>query len=85
MSEEKEFGYYTKDEDGVELLVKSNHGQDKGKYLKHAKKLDRPIGISIESHIFDSYKFTTFALNVNEAKAMIRELNRMIDHLEENE
>lgn len=81
--EKREFGFYAKDDDKVRLVVESNNGSDKHKYLEHAKKMKRPILIQIESELFSSYKFTNFALTVDESKQLVRELTRMIDYLEE--
>lgn len=78
-----EFGFIAKDDFGVMLAIESNSGKDKHRYLKEAKKLERPILISIEGEIFDSYKFKNFSLTIDEAKSLYRELNRMIDYLEE--
>jgi hypothetical protein len=79
----KIFGYTAKDEFGVMLVCKSNNGKDKGKYLEYARELKRPILIQIESEIFSSYKFTNFALTISEAKALAKELNRMVEYLED--
>lgn len=77
-----EFGVILKDEDGVLLNLKSNSGMDKGLYLEQAKKLSRPISVSIESEIFDAYRFRTYALNTTEARQLASELVRMADYLE---
>lgn len=81
----QEFGYTAIDEDGVMLVVKSNAGTDKGLYLKNARKLQRPIHFSIESDIFDAYRFKSFALTREEARRFISEMNRMLDYLDEVE
>lgn len=80
-----EYGYRAVDEDGVVLHVKSNAGSDKGLFLEHAKKLERPIAFTIEGEVFDAYRFKSFALNISEAKNLIREVSRMVDYLEESE
>lgn len=80
-----EFGYTAKDEDGVLLVVKSNAGADKGLYLKNARKMKRPILFSIESELFDAYRFRTFALTREEARVFVSEMNRMLDYLDEVE
>jgi hypothetical protein len=77
-----EFGYLAKDEHGVMLVLESNAGQDKHKFLEHAKKLKRPILMQIESELFDTYRFRNFAMTIDEAKNVVREMNRMIEHLE---
>jgi hypothetical protein len=79
----EEFGFYAKDEDGVILSVCSNHGKDKKIYLENAKKIKRPILILIESELFDKYQFVNFALTVDEAKNLVRELTRMVDYIED--
>lgn len=78
-----EFGFFSTDEDGIALSVKSNVGMDRGKYLEHAKKSKRPICISIEGEIFDTYKFRNFALTKDEARNLIKELTVMLDYLDE--
>ncbi len=80
-----EFGFIARDEDDVLLIVKSNAGADKSLYLKNARKLDRPIAFSIESDLFDAYRFKNFALTREEARGFIREVNRMLDYLDEVE
>lgn len=80
-----EFGLVSKDEHGVMLVLESNAGQDKHKYLEHAKKIKRPILIQIESELFDTYRFRNFALTIDEAKAHAKEILRMVEHLEEAE
>ena len=77
-----EFGLTFKDEDDVYFTLESNHGKDMHKYLEYAKKLKRPILIGIESDIFDK-KYKNFALTLDEAKMLCKELSRMIDYLEE--
>lgn len=79
----KLFGFSAKDEQGVILVCKSNNGKDKGKGLEFAKEMQRPILIQIESEIFSSYKFTNFSLTVSEAKELSKELNKMVEYLEE--
>jgi len=66
------------------LLVVSNSGSDMKKTLIHAKKkgLKRPILFEIECSD-SSCRLNNFALTVDEAKDVIRELHRMIDYLEE--
>lgn len=81
----KMFGYTTKDDMGVLLVAKSNHGKDKGKTLDFAKELKRPILIQIEHEMFSSYKFTNFALTVSEAKELAKELIKMAEFLEDND
>lgn len=78
-----EFGFFSTDEDGVALAVKSNVGMDRGKYLEHAKKSERPICISIEGEIFDTYKFRNFALTKEQTRSLVKELTVMLDYLEE--
>lgn len=79
-----EFGYVAKDEEDVLLVVESNAGKDNHKYLEYAKKLNRPILVSIESVLFDNYKFKNFALTKKEAVYLAKELNRMVEHLEDD-
>lgn len=79
-----EFGFYVKDDFGVELVVESNSSLDKHKYLEDAKKLKRPIVLSIEAEIFDTYKFRNYGMTVEEAKNLGRELMRMVEYLEES-
>lgn len=77
------FGVRFKDEDGVELVIESNNRADKGTLVfARDKKAKRPILMSVESDIFDSYKFTNFALTTSEAKELAKELLRMVDYLE---
>ena len=78
-----EFGFIVRDDDGVILSIESNSAKDKHKYLENAKTLKRPILISIESDIFDSYKFKNFALTKDEARMLMKELSRMLEYLEE--
>lgn len=77
-----EFGVQFVDEDDVLFTLESNHGKDMHKYLEHAKKLKRPILIGIESDIFDK-KYKNFALTVDEARLLVKEITRMLDYLEE--
>lgn len=78
-----EFGHVSTDEHGVMLVLESNSGQDKHKYLEHAKQLKRPILIQIESTLFDTYRFRNYAMTIDEAKAHAKEILRMVEHLEE--
>lgn len=78
-----EFGFYTKDEDGVMLLAHSNSGKDQRLYLDNAKTMQRPILLEIQSEIFDKYQFSNFALTIEETRNLIRELTRMLDYLEQ--
>lgn len=78
-----EYGFKAKDEDGAILIVKSNAGKDKGLYLENAKKFKRPICFTIEGEIFDTYKFKSFAMTKEEARGFVREVNRMLDYLDE--
>lgn len=66
------------------LLIVSNSGSDMKKTLVHAKKnkLKRPILLEVECSD-TSCRLNNFALTVDEAKEVIRELHRMIDYLEE--
>lgn len=79
----KEFGFYTKDEDGVMLLAHSNSGKDQKIYMDNAKEMKRPILLEIQGEIFDKYQFSNFALTPDEARNLIREMSRMLDYLEE--
>lgn len=81
--EKPEFGFYAKDEDKVVLSVHSNNGKDQKKYLDSAKKMKRPILVQIEADIFEKYQFKNFALTTDEARNLVRELNRMLDYLED--
>jgi UDP-galactopyranose mutase len=82
--EKKEFCFYAKDEDDVVLIVCSNHGQDNKRYLEKAKKtkMKRPILVEIQGDV-GAYKYTNFALTIDEAKNLMKELSRMIDYLED--
>jgi hypothetical protein len=83
----EEFGLTFKDEfDKIltTLEVKSNNGSDEGKYLSNARKkrMSKPILFSIGG--FDgSYKATNYSVTVDEAKEIARELNRMVEYLEQ--
>lgn len=78
-----EYGFHAKDEDDIHLYVASNSGADKKKYLSNAKTMKRPVLIEIQGEIFHKYEFTNFALTIDEARELSRELNRMLDYLEE--
>ncbi|MCR8994565.1 hypothetical protein [Brevibacillus laterosporus] len=80
----RKYGYKTKDDTGVLLVLKSNHGKDKENYLDNAIGMKRPILVEIQSEIFSSYKFTNFALTISEAKELAKELVKMAEFLEEN-
>ncbi len=77
-----EFGLSFKDEDDVIFTLESNAGKDMHKYLEYASKLKRPILIGIESNLYDS-RYKNFAVTIDEAKMLIKELIRMVDYLEE--
>lgn len=79
----QEFNFRAEDDDDVAIVCYSNKGSDKRKYLKDAKAsyMKRPILVQIEGDT-TSYKYTNFALTIEEAKEFSAELTRMIEYLE---
>lgn len=79
-----EFGFRAEDEDGIILIVCSNAGSDEYKYLDAVKKKNRPrpILVEIQGKLFEKYQFRNFALTIQEAKDLSKELSRMVDYLE---
>lgn len=75
------FGVKFKDQN-ITMTVGSNHGKDKEGKLEHAKQLQRPILFEINGDIFTDRRLTNFALTVGETRDLVRELNKMIEHLE---
>jgi hypothetical protein len=66
------------------LILCSNNGSDKKKYLHNARKrrMDRPILLEINCEE-TSYKINNYALSVDDAKQVVEELQKMIEYLEE--
>lgn len=79
-----EFGFHAKDEDDIGFYLVSNAGADKMMYLDKAKSMKRPLLVEIKGEIFsNANRHTNFALTIEEARNLNKELSRMLDYLEE--
>lgn len=80
----KQLNYYTRDEDGVELLVHSSNGKDKGMFVHHSLNSHRPLQITIESMLFDKYQFKIYDMTLSEARELSKVLSDMVKYIEDN-